>query len=71
MNTAPTLDEASAAQTKALNDFVALCDMGRIVPLPLSKFVENRIAYTRACEALWDAHFRNIADTGVQVYRGR
>jgi len=64
-----TLDEANAAQSKALSDFAALCVQARIVPVPLSKFVENRIEYTRASEAVWEGLFRNIADTGVQVIR--
>ena len=65
-----TLDEANAAQVNALSDFTALCHSARIVPVPLSKFTQNRIEYTRACEAVWDGMFRNIAGTGVQVYRG-
>jgi len=64
-----TLDEASAAQSTALHDFLELCRMGRISPIPLSKFVQNRIEYTRACEAVWEAYFIAQADTGLQVLR--
>lgn len=67
--TAPTLDEAVAARDKALRDFADLCSMARIVPLPLNRFVDNRIEYIRASEAVWDGLFRNIADTGVKVIR--
>lgn len=67
--TAPTLDEAIAAQDKALWDFTDLCSMGRITPVPLGRFDDNRIEYIRASEAVWDSLFRNIAGTGVEVIR--
>ena len=67
--TAPTLDEATAARDKALRDFADLCSTARIVPLSLGRFVDNRIEYIRASEAVWDGLFRNIADTGVKVIR--
>ena len=64
-----TLDEAAAAQTAAMDEFISICQRGRETAATIKELGSNRFKYLKACEALWDAHFFNIADTGVKVIR--
>lgn len=66
-----TYNEALAAKKAAEERFLEICQLGRELPqgVDLNSFVENRIAYMKASEAIWDSWFHMIADTGVKVRR--
>ena len=67
--TYPTLKDAIAKREAAVADFHRICAEGRESPVPLSCYVQNRLAYLAACEDVYTALWYSVVDTGVQVLR--
>ena len=63
-----TYEEALARRRQVQQDFNALMDKGRKVGITTDELAENLKAYRLACDAVWEAMFANIVDTGVKVF---
>lgn len=68
-NAADALLRAIQDRTAAEIQFAELCAEGRVSPVDISVFGENRYRYMKACEDVYTAMWLNIVDTGVQVIR--
>lgn len=63
------LEKAIIRRAEVIADFNRLCEEGRISPVPMKAFVDNRITYNEVNEEIYTALFMSIADTGVQILR--
>lgn len=63
------LDEAILAKKAAEDKFVEICQRGRDNPdgVHILEFARNMTEYQKASEAIWEAMFKNVADTGVKI----
>lgn len=63
------MTEKMVARDKVEYEFAAICREGRLSPVPMDAFVQNRIKYMAACEAVYETLWLSVADTGVQILR--
>lgn len=63
-----SFDDAITKRAEVVKDFHQLMQKGRTVGITIDELVANRIAYLKTAEEVWEAMFKDIADTGVKVF---
>jgi len=60
--------EAAKLKVKEVEaEFDTLVQMGRTSYVTVKEMGENLFKYQTACSELWEARFREMADTGVKI----